>query len=331
MQNANSIISIAGNGEERNRNNEYPKQASFAQPSGLCLLRNAHELFIADSESSSIRKMSLTSGKVTAVVGATNNPMNLFAYGDIDGERYSARLQHPVGVTHHPSENFVFVADTFNNKIKKINVQTNNIQTLRIIDDETGEIVKFNEPSDLCLTPDAGHLIVMNTNSHEIIKINLSTMRAATFHLKWPAQKIHNAQGMPLGIPIVVVPNGRVFKRGVSAFSLSIALNLHEGVKLTPDAPQRIQPFLTRGWRLDSFDNQKLLFEGRASVCVKIPPPTSEGDVTLHFVLLLCDEKDSSCFRKEFGVKVALKFINSDQIVTEPVFIGVTKSEILIR
>jgi sugar lactone lactonase YvrE/thiol-disulfide isomerase/thioredoxin len=333
VQNANSAISIAGNGEERNRNNDYAKQASFAQPSGLCLLRNAHELFIADSESSSIRKMSLASGKVAAVVGGTNNPMNLFAYGDTDGEKYTARLQHPLGVTHHPSEHFVFVADTFNNKIKKINVQTNSIKTLRIIDDETSEVMKFNEPADLCLSPDGSQLIVVNTNSHEIIKVNTSTMRASKFHLKWPAQKISNESvGLPQGIPIVIVPNGRVFKRGSSSFSLSVALNLHEGVKLTPDAPQKISPFLTRGWKLDSFDDEKLLFEGRTFVVVKIPPGTQEGDVTLHFVLLLCDEKDSSCFRKEFGVKVGLKFVNSTEVVaTEPVFIGVTKSEILIR
>jgi DNA-binding beta-propeller fold protein YncE len=331
VQNANTAVSIAGNGEERNRNNDYPKQASFAQPSGLCLLRNAHEVFIADSESSSIRKMSLASGKVAAVVGGANNPMNLFAYGDVDGERYTARLQHPLGVTHHPSEHFVYVADTFNNKIKKINVQTNNIQTLRIIDDESNEILKFKEPADLCLTPDASQLLVVNTNNHEIIKVNMSTMRATRFHLKWPAQKITNESiALPQGIPIVIVPNGRVFKRGINSFSLSIALNLHEGVKLTPDAPQKICPFLSRGWRLDYFDSEKLLIEGKTSVNVKIPPGTQEGDVTLHFVLLLCDERDSSCFRKEFGVKVALKFINTSDI-TEPVFIGVTKSEILIR
>lgn len=332
VQNANTALAIAGNGEERNKNNDYPKHASFAQPSGLCLLRNSHELFIADSESSSIRKMSLESGKVSPVVGASNNPMNLFAYGDVDGHKYSARLQHPLGVAHHPSEHSVFVADTFNNKIKKVNVPVDTIQTMRIVDDETDEVLKFNEPADLCMTPDGSNLLVLNTNSHEIIKVNLLTLRATKFHLKWPAQKIHNAQGLPPSIPIVVVPNGRVFKKGSNSFNLSVALNLHEGVKLTPDAPQKIQPYLYRGWRLDSFESQKLLFEGRSNVAVKIPPGTTDGDVTLHFVLLLCDEKDSSCFRKEFGVKIALKFVSSSEpIAPEPVFIGVTKSEILIR
>lgn len=331
VQNANSLIAVAGNGDERNRNNDYPRQASFAQPSGLCLLRDTQEVFIADSESSSIRKISLVAGKVSAVVGGANNPMNLFAYGDVDGEKYQARLQHPIGVAHHPtSGSTVFVADTFNNKIKKINAQTNQIQTMPITD-ETGGTFVFNEPSGLCATPDGTHLLVLNTNSHELVRVNLTTLKASRYSLKWPSsEKIAHVHGPPADIPMVLVPNGRTFQRGVGRFELPIALNLHEGVKLTPDAPQKIQSYLTRGWKLDHFDNQKLLIDGRSSISVKIPPGTSEGEVTVHFVLLLCDEKDSSCFRKEFGVKVEVKFVNSS-MDDETIYIGVTKSEILIR
>ena len=330
VQNSNTCVPIAGNGDERNRNNDYPKQASFAQPSGLCLVRDTQEIFIADSESSSIRKMSLVAGKISAVVGGANNPMNLFAYGDVDGEKFQARLQHPLGVAHHPtSSSVVFVADTFNNKIKKINVQLNQIQTMSITDDN-GESFAFDEPAGLCATPDGTHLLIMNTNSHEIVKVNLSTLRATKFTLKWPSEKIPHVNGPPAGIPMVIVPNDRMFQRGVGRFELPIALNLHEGVKLTPDAPQKIQSYLTRGWKLDHFDNQKLLVDGRSVISVKIPPGTNEGEVTVHFVLLLCDEKDSSCFRKEFGVKTDVKFANSS-MDDATIYIGVTKSEILIR
>lgn len=330
VQNANSVVPIAGNGDERNRNNDYPKQASFAQPSGLCLVRDTQEIFVADSESSSIRKVSLVAGKVSAVVGGANNPMNLFAYGDVDGEKYQARLQHPIGVAHHPSSSsVVFVADTFNNKIKKIKAQSNQIQTMQINDSE-GNVFAFNEPSGLCATPDGSHLMVLNTNNHELVRVNLSTLVATKFTLKWPSERVQQVVGPPANIPMVLVPNGRLFQRGVGRFELPIALNLHEGVKLTPDAPQKIQPYLTRGWKLDYFDNQKLLIDGRSSISVKIPPGTSEGEVTIHFVLLLCDEKDSSCFRKEFGVKVDVKFVNSS-MDDATIYIGVTKSEILIR
>lgn len=72
---AGSCIAIAGNGREENRNNQYPHAASFAQPSGLALAQRNEEVFIADSESSSIRTLSLKSGMVTAVVGGDRNPL----------------------------------------------------------------------------------------------------------------------------------------------------------------------------------------------------------------------------------------------------------------
>lgn len=330
VQNANTLIPIAGNGEERNRNNDYPKQASFAQPSGLCVVRSTEEIFIADSESSSIRKMSLVAGKVSAVVGGANNPMNLFAYGDVDGEKYSARLQHPLGVAHHPtSPSTVFVADTFNNKVKKVNIQANSVQTMKI-STEDGADFKFNEPAGLVATPDGTHLIVVNTNSHELVKVNLTTLLASKLDLTFPSERVEGALGPPQDVPLVIVPNGRVFQRGIGKFEIPIALNLHGGVKLTPDAPQKIGAYLTRGWKLDHFDNQKLLVDGRSAISVKIPPGTQEGDIVFHFVLLLCDERDSSCFRKEFSVKTDVKFTTATA-EDKTIYIGVTKSEILIK
>lgn len=73
-----SVASIAGNGHEENRNNSYPQNAAFAQPSGLALATETKELFIADSESSSVRKLSLADGKVVAVAGGDRNPLVSF-------------------------------------------------------------------------------------------------------------------------------------------------------------------------------------------------------------------------------------------------------------
>lgn len=75
---------VAGTGKEENRNNSYNGQrASFAQPSGLCLTKPSSRivsdpsLYIADSESSSVRRMYLDSmGKyrVLNVAGGSPDP-----------------------------------------------------------------------------------------------------------------------------------------------------------------------------------------------------------------------------------------------------------------
>jgi hypothetical protein len=67
-------VAVVGNGKEENRNNLYPHAAGFAQPSGICVSNELHAAFVADSESSSIRKISLTDGKVSAVVGGDRSP-----------------------------------------------------------------------------------------------------------------------------------------------------------------------------------------------------------------------------------------------------------------
>lgn len=76
---AGTVVAIAGNGKEENRNNSYPQNAAFAQPSGLAISQSTKEVYIADSESSCVRKLALHDGKVLAVAGADRNPLvNLF-------------------------------------------------------------------------------------------------------------------------------------------------------------------------------------------------------------------------------------------------------------
>lgn len=64
-------------------------------------------------------------GKVTAVCGADRNPSNLHDFGDVDGKQYSAKLQHPLGVAWDPSRKLVYIADTYNHKIKQSEVDGN--------------------------------------------------------------------------------------------------------------------------------------------------------------------------------------------------------------
>ena len=50
-----TMVSVAGSGNEENRNNSYPAKAAFAQPSGVAATSGF--IYVADSESSTIRKI----------------------------------------------------------------------------------------------------------------------------------------------------------------------------------------------------------------------------------------------------------------------------------
>lgn len=67
-------MAIAGTGKEENKNNYYANMAAFAQPSGLTYSKELKAVFVADSESSAIRKLSLKDGSVGHVAGASKAP-----------------------------------------------------------------------------------------------------------------------------------------------------------------------------------------------------------------------------------------------------------------
>lgn len=81
---AGTCASVVGSGREENRNNLYPSSAGLAQPSGLAY-DGTNFIYFADSESSSIRKISAESGSVSALVGGVSDPrvIETFIYGFI--------------------------------------------------------------------------------------------------------------------------------------------------------------------------------------------------------------------------------------------------------
>ncbi|MBN2024795.1 MAG: redoxin domain-containing protein [Pirellulales bacterium] len=141
--------------------------ASFAQPSGLAT--DGAWLYVADSEGSSIRAVSLApNGPVRTLVGTAGLPeARLFTFGDVDGAPGQARLQHPLGIALAGGR--LFVADTYNNKIKEVDLATGAVRTLVL----TGEAATdpLDEPSGLSALSDK--LYVADTNRHRVRVIHL--------------------------------------------------------------------------------------------------------------------------------------------------------------
>jgi thiol-disulfide isomerase/thioredoxin len=164
----------AGNGREDIIDGQLAN-ASFAQPSGLAT--DGKNLYVADSEVSAIRSVPLAGrGKVSTVVGE-----GLFEFGDVDGTGEKVRLQHALGVAFHDGK--LFVADTYNNKIKELDPATRTAKSY------LGEKVRpkqgegtFNEPGGLSFAD--GKMYVADTNSHRIRVVDLKTKAVTTLNIK---------------------------------------------------------------------------------------------------------------------------------------------------
>ncbi len=134
-------------------------RAALAQPSGMALF--GRHLFWADSETSSVRLADLEKREVMTVVGR-----GLFDFGDVDGAGDEVRLQHPLGVTL--ADGVLWVADTFNHKIKRID-PTGGV-TATVVG---GTPDVLDEPGGVdVLGP---FLIVADTNNHRIRVIRRET------------------------------------------------------------------------------------------------------------------------------------------------------------
>jgi DNA-binding beta-propeller fold protein YncE len=157
--------------------------ASFAQPSGLA--SDGKWLYVADSEGSSIRAVPLDSkGQVKTVVGTADLPgARLFTFGDVDGPRKVARLQHPLGVAYYRDR--LYVADTYNNKIKVVDPSSGEVKTLvgSGLSGHDENPPSFNEPAGISAA--AGKLFVADTNNHAIRVIDLDDEnRVSTLSIK---------------------------------------------------------------------------------------------------------------------------------------------------
>jgi DNA-binding beta-propeller fold protein YncE len=164
---------FAGNGAEEIRDGPA-FNASFAQPSGLAT--DGNTLFVADSETSAIRAISLTGfGNVSTLVG-----QGLFEFGDINGSGDKVRLQHALGVAFKDGK--LYVADTYNSKIKVINPQDRSCTTFVGEPEGKKSSGTFNEPGGLSFAGDK--LYVADTNGHRIRVIDVPTREVTTLSLQ---------------------------------------------------------------------------------------------------------------------------------------------------
>jgi len=173
----NDTVSVyAGNGREGDTDGKTV-EAGFAQPSGLST--DGSHLYVADSEDSSIRSITLAGGETTTVAGSGD----LFGFGHTDGVGNSARFQHPMGVALYGDS--LFVADTFNGLIRRIDLKTNTVTTwLGSATDNPGAVDSFYEPGGLCVAGDT--LYIADTNHHRIVAVDIPSKKARVLIIDFP-------------------------------------------------------------------------------------------------------------------------------------------------
>ena len=179
---AGRIALAAGTGAESIHDGP-PLQAAFAQPSGLAI--HDGDVYVADSESSAVRRVSEREGRVRRLLGR-----GLFEFGDLDGAGDRARLQHPLGIAVDSTggDPVVYLADSYTDKVKRLDPATRAVTTIAgsapgHVDGPLGQ-ARFWEPSGLSYA--WGRLYVADTNNHAIRIVDLDAGTVETLHVRAP-------------------------------------------------------------------------------------------------------------------------------------------------
>ena len=150
-------------------------KAALAQPSGLTT--DGKFLYFADSEVSAVRKADFKNGEVKTLVGK-----GLFDFGDRDGVGDRVRLQHALGVV--AANNRLFIADTYNNKIKELNPDTRRVTAFAGTGKDgnsDGEKASFDEPGGI--TYAENKIYIADTNNHLIRVVDTTTQETSTLEI----------------------------------------------------------------------------------------------------------------------------------------------------
>lgn len=159
------VTTIAGLAGKIGSSDGIGKEARFYYPRGITT--DGINLYVADSDNNTIRKIIIATGEVTTLAGMPG------IAGSSDGRGKTARFSKPYGITI--GGNILYVADTLNNAIRKIDIISSLVTTVAGkaseagSSDGVGNKARFNGPKGIVSCKNV--IYVADTYNHTIRKI----------------------------------------------------------------------------------------------------------------------------------------------------------------
>ncbi|XAS71842.1 NHL domain-containing thioredoxin family protein [Micrococcaceae bacterium Sec5.1] len=291
----NQVSILAGSGLEGLLDGAA-EDAWFAQSSGLAIDADDN-IWVADSETSSLRRLVLNESGVTV---ETAVGQGLFDFGFRDGDASEARLQHPLGVTVLP-DGSVAIADTYNGAVRRYDPATKNVSTLARGLAEPSDVVVVNHGNSEPL------LVVVESNKHQLVLVpipkeaqQVDEGASQTHRPKSPVtpgilelavrfkaptgQKLDDRWGDPTQMKVSSTPPELLVSGG------GTSVGLLRTIELSPDVPEGI-----------------LHITARAAACDG--PETADGEIPDHAACHL--------YQQDWGIPVILQADGESELVLD--------------
>lgn len=184
-------------------------------------------LYVADPERDTIRKVIIATGEVTTLAG------NASQVGYVDGIGAEARFHDPIGITLVGGD--LYVTDSFNHAIRKIVVATGEVTTVAGsgvagLKDGTGVVAQFGYPSKIAT--DGTNLYVLDNYGVAIRKIVIATGEVSTFAKDF---KLYSRISMTfIGTDMYVASNFSVRKYDTTTGTVTRVIEVNNMFPITP-------------------------------------------------------------------------------------------------
>ncbi len=287
---------FAGSGAEARVDGPLEK-AALAQPSGIST--DGTRLYFADSEVSSVRAADLDpSGKVETLIGE-----DLFEFGDIDGGRETARLQHALGVAY--DRGLLYVADTYNSKIKIIDPEKKTSRSFagtaqRGLKDGSLSEAQFYEPGGIAVMD--GKIYVADTNNHQVRVIENEKVR--TLQLsgleKLAKRVLKNFRGRVVRLPEYKIREGKNM--------LDLSFALPEKYKFNAEAPIHLAARSSGQTLAEMSANPTEVEKNSSSILFQVPLTSVKGKhiLTVDGVFYYCKKEGGVCLFEHIRYELPL-------------------------
>ncbi|MFA9407013.1 MAG: hypothetical protein ACERKX_14470, partial [Anaerolineales bacterium] len=209
----------------------------------------------------------------------------------------------------------LYIADTYNDKIKVVDPETMEISTLAGGDDgwRDGDDPLFYEPGGLDAAD--GKLYIADTNNHAIRVLDLATNETTTLVLNGVEKFARNGEDDFFGTSITL--DTMDIQEGPGNIKLDIVFP--EGFKLNEDAPSLL--FLESQDGLTTFVEQSIDLTGAEfPLSFEVGFGPGADTLTAELSLYYCEnDKESLCFYEPvlFNIPVLIGSEGDDEIVLE--------------
>jgi hypothetical protein len=153
--------------------------ALFDRPENIALDAADGLLYISDTFNDTIRRLDLADRSVVTIAGVAGTP------GGQNGTGTAARFNHPRGIVFDSATSCLYVADSFDEKIRQIDLTDFSVTTVagngtKGSSDGTGAAARFDDPGDLALSPGGSDLYIADTGNDTLRDAVVGTWTVVT-------------------------------------------------------------------------------------------------------------------------------------------------------